>query len=216
VKTVRALKKRYGDWHLAIGRHWQLKKWNQGNGGSQKKLTTTCRGMIRGATPASCKGRGHQGPGRDNVARGISKGQTFRKRRRAQLECSNIIRRQGLKERLYLGSRRTLSKTFKHIVELEIAKQRVRTSIRLPKMSVRTSWKGWPLQNERRDWTQSRNWSCRSIDHSQIFFLHWAKEEDDGVTPGHIVTLSGSLKWREQLESNESPSEPSHGGGRWD
>jgi hypothetical protein len=34
VKTFRALKKRYGDQHLAVGRRLQLKKWTQGKGGS--------------------------------------------------------------------------------------------------------------------------------------------------------------------------------------
>jgi hypothetical protein len=46
VKTVRALKKRYGDWHLAVGHCRQLKKWTQGDGGSQKKVATTSGGMT--------------------------------------------------------------------------------------------------------------------------------------------------------------------------
>jgi hypothetical protein len=65
-----------------------------------------------------------QRPGRDNVSRGTSKGWMFRKRR-AQQECNTSIRNRGLKERLHLRSGRTLNKTFRKTVELEIAKQTV-------------------------------------------------------------------------------------------
>jgi hypothetical protein len=40
VETFGAPKKWYGDWHLPIRCHSQLKKWTQGNGVSQKKLAT--------------------------------------------------------------------------------------------------------------------------------------------------------------------------------
>jgi hypothetical protein len=33
VKTIGALEDWYGDWHLAVGRRWQLKKLIQCNGG---------------------------------------------------------------------------------------------------------------------------------------------------------------------------------------
>jgi hypothetical protein len=36
VETIRALEDRYGDWHLAVGRCRQPKKWTQGDGGFQK------------------------------------------------------------------------------------------------------------------------------------------------------------------------------------
>jgi hypothetical protein len=95
--------------------------------------------MTRSAIPALCKGHD-----RDSVARGTSKGQMFGKRYQAQLKYNNSIRRQGLKQRLHLGSRRALNKTFRQIVELDIAKQTVRTCIRLQKMSVRSLWRGQP------------------------------------------------------------------------
>jgi hypothetical protein len=50
VKTVRALKKRYGDWHLATGCCLQLYKQTWGNGGSRKKLATAHRGRTQGFT----------------------------------------------------------------------------------------------------------------------------------------------------------------------
>jgi hypothetical protein len=88
-----------------------------------KTLAAACKGMSRRAIPALHKGHGHQGPGRDSVTRGISKGQTFRKRHQARSECNNSIRNLGVKERLHLGSRRTLNNTFRQTVRLEIAKQ---------------------------------------------------------------------------------------------
>jgi hypothetical protein len=43
VETVRVLEDRYGNRPLAIGRHQPLKKQTQSDGGSQKKLATSCR-----------------------------------------------------------------------------------------------------------------------------------------------------------------------------
>jgi hypothetical protein len=98
VEAYGALKERYGDRHLAVGRRQQLKKRSQGDGGSRKKLAAARRGMTRRAIPAPRMGHGRQGPGRDNVARGTLKGRTFGKRHRAQPEWNNGIRNRGLKE----------------------------------------------------------------------------------------------------------------------
>jgi hypothetical protein len=59
LKTVRALKERYGVWHLTVEHRRQPKKWTQGNGGSQKKLAAACKGMTYCAGVAWHKGRGH-------------------------------------------------------------------------------------------------------------------------------------------------------------
>jgi hypothetical protein len=61
VTTVRAVKKRYGDRHLAIRRRRQLRKRPQDEGGSRKKLVVARRGMTRRAGVAQRKGRGHTG-----------------------------------------------------------------------------------------------------------------------------------------------------------
>jgi hypothetical protein len=66
VETVRALKKRHRDWHLATRRHGQPKKQTQGNGGSQKKLAVVYREMTRYAIPAQHK---------DHCCQGQRKGQ---------------------------------------------------------------------------------------------------------------------------------------------
>jgi hypothetical protein len=61
VETVGPLEDRYGDWHAAVGRHQQLKKWTQGYRRSQKKLATVCRQVICQAVTAQHKERCHKG-----------------------------------------------------------------------------------------------------------------------------------------------------------
>jgi hypothetical protein len=88
VKTLRLRKKRYGDRHLAVGRHRQSKKQTQGNGGSLKKLAVAHRRVTRPTGVARRKGHGHRGPtveqrrrktqSRDNIESGTSKGRTVR------------------------------------------------------------------------------------------------------------------------------------------
>jgi hypothetical protein len=51
VKIVTALKKQYGDHHLTVGCHQQLKKQTQGDGGYWKKLAAARRGMTHRAIP---------------------------------------------------------------------------------------------------------------------------------------------------------------------
>jgi hypothetical protein len=143
------MKKQYGDRHLAVG-HRQLRKQTQGDGGSWKKLATACRGMTHRAIPALCKEHGHQGPGRNNVARGNLTGQTFRKRRRAQLECSNKIRDWDVKGQLRLRSERTSGGIFRKVLVLQIVKQRVEPSVRIRKMNVRALWRGWPPPKQKK------------------------------------------------------------------
>jgi hypothetical protein len=87
VETIGALKKRYGDRHLAVGRRRQLKKRTKGDGGSRQKLAVVRKGMTRRAGVARRKGGSHNGPTveqrrrknrtTDSVGRGTSKGRTF-------------------------------------------------------------------------------------------------------------------------------------------
>jgi hypothetical protein len=92
VKTLRALKERYGDWHVAVGCRRQLKKWTKGSSGSQKKSAAALRGMARHAILALCMRHSHQGPGRDSVARGAAKGLMLERRQQMRQEGSSGIR----------------------------------------------------------------------------------------------------------------------------
>jgi hypothetical protein len=61
VQTSGALKKRHGDWHLAVRRRGQPNKRTQGDGESRKKMAAACE-MTRRSIPAHRKGRRHKGP----------------------------------------------------------------------------------------------------------------------------------------------------------
>jgi hypothetical protein len=63
VETIRALEDRYEDWHLTVRRRGQLKKRNQGDGGSQQKLATALGRLTCRAVPALHKGHSRRGPG---------------------------------------------------------------------------------------------------------------------------------------------------------
>jgi hypothetical protein len=129
VKPVRALKKRLGDWNLALGCCGQLKERTQGSGGSWKKFATTYRWMIRGAIPPQ-----HQIQGQDSLTSGAPKGWMFGKRHRAKPK-GMIGRNHGSRQELRLATRAALGKIFRKTEELEVTKQIVWTSIRLQKMS---------------------------------------------------------------------------------
>jgi hypothetical protein len=78
LETYGALKERYGDRHLAVGRR-QLKKRTQGDGGSRKKLAVARKGMTRRAIPAPRKGHGGQG----HCCKRSSRGHSCRARKTA-------------------------------------------------------------------------------------------------------------------------------------
>jgi hypothetical protein len=149
VKTVRAQ-------HLAIRCSGQPKKRTQGNGGSRKKLATTCRS-------STAQGHSRQ-EGKGKTVPRTKKGWTFRKRRRAQLECSKGMRDRGAirlhlrketttsngikgrsrRQDLHMGSMMTLHEASGQTLGFKFAKQTFGTCIRLSKMTTRTLWSGRP------------------------------------------------------------------------
>jgi hypothetical protein len=111
MEMIRTLKEWYGDQHLAIVRCQQLKKQTQGDGGFWKKLANSHRGMTLHAIPASRKGHGRQGPGRNNVMRGAPKGQTLERRQWMHQEGSNGLRGLDLQKQQEGTSGRIFRKT---------------------------------------------------------------------------------------------------------
>jgi hypothetical protein len=143
VETFGALKERLRDQHLAVRCCGQLKKWTQGNCGSQKKLAATCRGMTGHAGVVRRKGHSCQGPGKDSVVQGTQKERTFGRRYQAKLEGINCIRNQGARwhicpmmerttdngirgrsrrQELCVGSVKTLHEALRQTVKLEVVK----------------------------------------------------------------------------------------------
>jgi hypothetical protein len=143
-ETVGATDDQSGDWHLAIGRHRQPKKWTQGKGGFQQKLAAARGQLTRSSVSASRKGHGCQGPGRDRVARRAPKGWTLKKRCQARPKRNKGIRDLGLRRELHLGSKETFYEALGQIIGLEVTKQAVEFSFGLQKMSVKTLWRSWP------------------------------------------------------------------------
>jgi hypothetical protein len=144
VETIGALKDQYMDRHLSVRRRRQYSKQTQGHGESRQKLAAARIRMARRAVPAPRKGHGHQGPGKDSVAKGTPKGGTFGKRRRARPECNNGIRKRDLNQQLRLGSKGNINETFRQTLSLEIVKRTVESSVRIRKMSDWTLWRSWP------------------------------------------------------------------------
>jgi hypothetical protein len=91
VETRGAMKERYDDRHLAVGRR-RPKKRSQGEGGSRKNLTATRRWMTRSAGTARRMGRGNKGP-------------AVEQRQQTRQEGSNRIRDRDLKSIYVLRGR---------------------------------------------------------------------------------------------------------------
>jgi predicted Zn-ribbon and HTH transcriptional regulator len=102
-ETIRSLKDRYGDRHVAVGLRQQSKKWNQAYVESHQKLAAGRGWLSRHAIPASCKGHGY-------------KGLTVQKRRQKCPECKSGIKDQGIRWRLRLRKERTSVRIFRKTI----------------------------------------------------------------------------------------------------
>jgi hypothetical protein len=67
----------------------------------------------------------------------------FEKRR--QKKCNNGIRNRGLKQQLCLENKKTTKKALRQKTGFEIIKLAARSSVRIPKMSVKALWRRQPL-----------------------------------------------------------------------
>jgi hypothetical protein len=143
VETVGALEDRYRDQNLDIGRRRQPKKRTRGDGGCRQKLVAARGQLTRRAIPAPRKGR-HQGPVRNNVARGAHNGRTLEIRRWKGPECNNEIKDRGARRQIRLGSEGALNKTVRQTLGQEVAKRAVEFFIGLLEVSDWTLWRGRP------------------------------------------------------------------------
>jgi hypothetical protein len=102
------------------------------------------------AVPVLCMGHDCQGLGKDGVVHGIPKGWAFEKRLWAQRKRNSGIRDRGLRWGLHLGSRETFYEALRQIISLEVAKQAVKSSVRLRKASVKTLWRSQPPSKQKK------------------------------------------------------------------
>jgi hypothetical protein len=142
VETFGALKEQYGDWHLAVGHHWQLKKWTQDSGGSQKKLAITHRQM----TPP---------PRHSCTASGPRQGQCCKRNlERADVQ-EEALGTSGMQQRhMELGRKWAImsgkQQDFQGDPRIGNCKENNRIFHQDSKKSVRTLWRGPPSQKRKK------------------------------------------------------------------
>jgi hypothetical protein len=56
----------------------------------------------------------------------------------------NSVGDQSLKQQLRLGSKRNVNEPLRQTIVLEVIKLTARSSVKVPKMSVKTLWRSWP------------------------------------------------------------------------
>jgi hypothetical protein len=101
--------------------------------------------MTHHAGVARCKGHCVRDMARTMVHQEHQKRWTFRRRRRAHLECNKGIRNWHFNEQLHLGSKRISGGIYTKALMLEIVKQAVGISSRLQKVRDWTLWRGQPI-----------------------------------------------------------------------
>jgi hypothetical protein len=105
-----------------------------------------------------------------------------------------------------------VNETFRETLGLEITNRIARSSIRTPKNGCQDIVEDSTPSKTKKKTAQSKNWRCRSTDHSWIFCLYQEEKKDDGDKPGPTGTLRGNhlgrvasrREQREQLGSNQS------------
>jgi hypothetical protein len=105
VKPIRALKKRYGERHLAVGRREKPKERTQGKGGVPEETGCRRRGKTRRAGVAQLKGHCLQGQCKDKDVEGTRKGRMFGSRLRktvmaqgTETSRSTYVKREDLRQ----------------------------------------------------------------------------------------------------------------------
>jgi hypothetical protein len=80
---------RFGDQRLVVRRRRGAKKRAQDSVGSRQKSSVARKRVIRRAVSAVRKGHMRKGPGKNNVARGASRGKMLDKKQRNNSECED-------------------------------------------------------------------------------------------------------------------------------
>jgi hypothetical protein len=124
VETILALEDRYGDRRLTVGRRGRPEKWAQGDGGSRQKLAPARGRLTHRAIPALRKGRSRRGPGKTT---------------------GNGIRGRSERQQLPLGWKESFYEALGQTIELETAKRRVGSFMKIRKTSVKTLWRSRSL-----------------------------------------------------------------------
>jgi hypothetical protein len=95
------------DQRLAVRRRRGAKKRSQDSVGSRQEISAARKRVVRRAIPAVRKGHIRKSPGKNNVARGASRGKMLDKKQRNNSECEDGRAGCDFKKRLYLRMKRT-------------------------------------------------------------------------------------------------------------
>jgi hypothetical protein len=129
---------------LVVRRRRWAKKWTQDSVGFRQKSSATRKRVIRRAVPAVRKGHMRKGAGKNNVARGASRGKMLDKRQRNNSKCEDGRLGRDLKKRLHLWMWRTSRRNFKKPIQLEKKKRIFGSMNGLHKANKWTFWKVRP------------------------------------------------------------------------
>jgi hypothetical protein len=132
---------RSGYQRLALRRRRGAKNWTQDSVGSRQKVSAARKRVIRRAIPAVRKGNIRKGPGKNNAAKGASRGKMLVKRQHNSWECEDGRLDRDLKKRLSLRMRRTSGRNFKKPIQLEKKKRIFGSTNGLRKANKWTFWK---------------------------------------------------------------------------
>jgi hypothetical protein len=105
--TIGSSEDRCEDQRLAVRRRRGAKKRSQASVGSRQKVSAARKRVIRRAIPAVRKVNILKSPGKNNAAKGASKGKMLVKRQQNSCECENGRLDRDIKKRLYLRMKTT-------------------------------------------------------------------------------------------------------------
>jgi hypothetical protein len=125
---------------LVVRRRRGAKKRSQNSVGSRLKLSAARKRVIRLSVPAVRKGKIRKCPGKDNVARGASRGKTIVKSRRP---CHNGRWHRETKKPSYPMTRKTTDRILRKTLDQEVAK---RARLSTNKMQDVIYWTFWNVR----------------------------------------------------------------------
>jgi hypothetical protein len=133
------------DQRLAIRRRRGAKK------RTRQKVSAARKRVIRRPVPAVRKGNIRKSPGKNNAAKGASRGKMLVKRQQNSCECENGRLGRDLKKRLSLRMRRTSGRNFKKPVQLKKKKRIFGAMNGLRKANKWTFWKVRPPPKRKKE-----------------------------------------------------------------
>jgi hypothetical protein len=139
------------DQRFVLRRRRGAKKRTQDSVGSRQKVSAARKRVIRRAIPAVRKGNIRKGPGKNNAAKGASRGKMLVKRQQNSRECEDGRLGRDLKKRLRLRMRRTSGTNCRNPTKLEMANLIFGSTIELQGVNDWTFWKVRPPPKHKKE-----------------------------------------------------------------